>query len=209
MILTIPSIRVNKFSEKFISNVCLQILKKNRQIVLTHFVSIANYHYYVESHWTISDEENQLFVLAGTGVRRRGGQSSKNHSNKSRQDAGHSVQVVNATGVVKLDRSLQGRLETDEQQMHTFGFMFEGLQGSRSSTFEFRKPQVISFGILSDCPVNVLRSVVWVNLLCTPITSSQGWIQVWAIGVIAPPKTYESNLFHHDFVQFGKQHSRH
>jgi len=23
-----------------------------------------------------------------------------------------------------------------------------------------------------------------------------------------PPKTYESNLFHQDFVQFGKQHSR-
>jgi len=23
-----------------------------------------------------------------------------------------------------------------------------------------------------------------------------------------PPKTYESNFFHHDFVQFGKQHSR-
>jgi len=23
-----------------------------------------------------------------------------------------------------------------------------------------------------------------------------------------PPKTYESNFVHHDFVQFGKQHSR-
>jgi len=23
-----------------------------------------------------------------------------------------------------------------------------------------------------------------------------------------PPETYESNLFHHDFEQFGKQHSR-
>jgi len=23
-----------------------------------------------------------------------------------------------------------------------------------------------------------------------------------------PPKTYESNFFRHDFVQFGKQHSR-
>ena len=29
-------------------------------------------------------------------------------------------------------------------------------------------------------------------------------IQGRAIGVIAPPKTYESNFFHHDFVQFGK-----
>jgi len=29
-----------------------------------------------------------------------------------------------------------------------------------------------------------------------------------AIGAIAPPKTYESNFFHYDFVQFGKQHSR-
>jgi len=24
---------------------------------------------------------------------------------------------------------------------------------------------------------------------------------------IAPPKTYESSFVHHDFVQFGKQHS--
>ena len=24
----------------------------------------------------------------------------------------------------------------------------------------------------------------------------------------SPPKTYESNCFHHNFVQFGKQHSR-
>jgi len=23
-----------------------------------------------------------------------------------------------------------------------------------------------------------------------------------------PPKTYESNFIHHDFLQFGKQHSR-
>jgi len=29
-----------------------------------------------------------------------------------------------------------------------------------------------------------------------------------AIGAIGPPKTYESNFIHHDFVQFGKQHSR-
>jgi len=28
----------------------------------------------------------------------------------------------------------------------------------------------------------------------------------WAIA--PPPKTYESNLIHHDFVQFEKQHSR-
>jgi len=29
-----------------------------------------------------------------------------------------------------------------------------------------------------------------------------------AIGAIAPLKIYESNFIHHDFVQFGKQHSR-
>ena len=29
-----------------------------------------------------------------------------------------------------------------------------------------------------------------------------------AIGAIAPAETYESNFFHEDFVQFGKQHSR-
>jgi len=28
------------------------------------------------------------------------------------------------------------------------------------------------------------------------------------IGAIAHPKTYESNFIHHNFVQFGKQHSR-
>jgi len=28
-----------------------------------------------------------------------------------------------------------------------------------------------------------------------------------AIGAIASPKTYRSNFFHHDFEQFGKQHS--
>jgi len=27
-------------------------------------------------------------------------------------------------------------------------------------------------------------------------------------GAIAPPKTYESNDVHHDFLQFGKQHSK-
>ena len=29
-----------------------------------------------------------------------------------------------------------------------------------------------------------------------------------ATAAAAPPKTYESNCFHHDFVQFGKQHLR-
>jgi len=29
-----------------------------------------------------------------------------------------------------------------------------------------------------------------------------------AIGEIAPRKTYESNFMHHNFVQFGKNHSR-
>jgi len=27
-------------------------------------------------------------------------------------------------------------------------------------------------------------------------------------GAISPPETYETNFIHHDFVQFGKQHSR-
>ena len=35
------------------------------------------------------------------------------------------------------------------------------------------------------------------------------WLRGGAIGAIAPPpKTNESNFIHHDFVQFGKQHSR-
>jgi len=29
-----------------------------------------------------------------------------------------------------------------------------------------------------------------------------------AIRAIAPPKTYESNFIHHDFLQFKKQHSQ-
>ena len=29
-----------------------------------------------------------------------------------------------------------------------------------------------------------------------------------AIWVIAPPKTYERSFVHHDFVQFGKEHSQ-
>jgi len=37
------------------------------------------------------------------------------------------------------------------------------------------------------------------------IFQSQGQIQR---GAIAPPKTYEINIFHHDFVQFGKHHWR-
>jgi len=37
---------------------------------------------------------------------------------------------------------------------------------------------------------------------------SKRFLSKTAIGAIAPPKTYESNFIHHDFVQFGKQHSR-
>jgi len=36
----------------------------------------------------------------------------------------------------------------------------------------------------------------------------QGRIQGVAVGSIAPPTTCESNFVHHDFVQFGKEHSR-
>jgi len=36
---------------------------------------------------------------------------------------------------------------------------------------------------------------------------NQGPIQ-GGIGAIAPPKTYESNFIHNDFVQFRKKHSR-
>jgi len=37
---------------------------------------------------------------------------------------------------------------------------------------------------------------------------SQGRIQRGAIEAIASPKSYESNLIHHNFVQFGNKHSR-
>jgi len=36
------------------------------------------------------------------------------------------------------------------------------------------------------------------------VSCSQGRIQVGVIGAIAPTKTYASNIFHHDFVQFKK-----
>jgi len=37
---------------------------------------------------------------------------------------------------------------------------------------------------------------------------SKRFLSKKAIGAIAPPKIYESYFIHHDFVQFGKQHSR-
>jgi len=45
----------------------------------------------------------------------------------------------------------------------------------------------------------------WLCLLNTTDCYVQVRIQ-W--GGDRPPKTYESNLIHHDFVEFGKQHSR-
>jgi len=41
------------------------------------------------------------------------------------------------------------------------------------------------------------------NLVCIIVirAGSEGW----AIVLIAPPKTYESNFIHHKFVQFRKQ----
>jgi len=46
------------------------------------------------------------------------------------------------------------------------------------------------------------------QLISTVVTCAQGWIQGGRLGRSLPPKTYESNFFHHDFEQFGKQHSR-
>jgi len=40
------------------------------------------------------------------------------------------------------------------------------------------------------------------------VQSSAGADSRGAIAAIIPPKRYESNFIHHDFVQFGKQHSR-
>jgi len=37
---------------------------------------------------------------------------------------------------------------------------------------------------------------------------SKRFLSEKAIGAIAPSKSYESNFIHHDFVQFGKQHSQ-
>jgi len=37
---------------------------------------------------------------------------------------------------------------------------------------------------------------------------SNSFLSEKVIATIAPPETYESNFIHHDFVQFGKQHSQ-
>jgi len=37
---------------------------------------------------------------------------------------------------------------------------------------------------------------------------SERFLSEKAIRAIAPPKTYESNFIHHDFVQFRKHHSQ-
>ena len=53
------------------------------------------------------------------------------------------------------------------------------------------------------------------NCLTGSKGSNQGWYMLIKQGGSRggdwgdrPPKTYESNFFHHNFVQFGKQHSR-
>ena len=48
---------------------------------------------------------------------------------------------------------------------------------------------------------------IHIQILITLSDPSRGGSR-GAIGAIAPPKTYESNFIHHDFVQFEKQHSR-
>jgi len=37
------------------------------------------------------------------------------------------------------------------------------------------------------------------------VNAGLGPVGAAAIGAIAPPKTYKSNFFHHDFVQFRKK----
>jgi len=55
--------------------------------------------------------------------------------------------------------------------------------------------------------------LVWAN------TYISGYVMHHSVGIVVgsggckgaiayPPKTYESNFIHHDFVQIGKQHSR-
>ena len=59
------------------------------------------------------------------------------------------------------------------------------------------------------CNVTLQTELWWAN--CKLIGASyqnQGRVHGWAIGAIAPPKSYENKFVHHNFVQFGKQHSR-
>jgi len=53
--------------------------------------------------------------------------------------------------------------------------------------------------------VNRQTSELWGK--CLKALSHKGRSREWCWGD-RPPQTYESNFFHHDFVQFGKQHSR-
>jgi len=51
----------------------------------------------------------------------------------------------------------------------------------------------------------------WLPLVCNDwqMCSSAMWPRADPGGSIAFPKTFERNFFHHDFEEFGKQHSRH
>jgi len=63
----------------------------------------------------------------------------------------------------------------------------------------------------SDCRENLLARIDLLHSGCFPgfkHNLSEKRNQGGSRGAPPPPKTYESNFFHHDFVQFGKQHSR-
>jgi len=57
--------------------------------------------------------------------------------------------------------------------------------------------------------LNSLRSSLRVTCVVSGAQFRSEMDPRWAIGAIAPPKTYENNFFHHEFVQFGKHHSLH
>ena len=72
---------------------------------------------------------------------------------------------------------------------------------------------VVICGVLKRCHYQVRLPATRFSSFLT--VSCRRWISLRGSGGSRgsdwgdrPPKTYESNFFHHDFVQFGEQHSR-
>jgi len=92
------------------------------------------------------------------------------------------------------------------EEMHIRQFMKrKSISDSRSVESILDKRLRIEVQPTQTNEVERVKRFMNVHLHCI-----RGRIQGGAIGAIAiaPPKTYESNFIHHNFEQFGKQHSR-
>jgi len=87
-------------------------------------------------------------------------------------------------------------------------FLYDGLHAHVRS--QHIKPQrVMSDVVRNRRSETDPQSRLWRNVCNTNWKQSRGsGVSKGGGGDRLPPKTYRSNFFHHDFVQFGKQHSR-